>query len=208
MNFQEHWNNAYLRTEREKLGWFETDPEPSLSLINSLNLPASASVLDVGSGTGSLIPALLKKGFRNLTATDISDIALQQAEQLIKDEGDYTVKFVRDDITNPVSLREYAPFDLWHDRTVLHFMTTEQQRMGYLSSLDSLLVKGGYALIAVFAPDGAKKCSGLDTRNYDAPMLQELLGEKYSLIKSLNHLYIQPSDGLRPFTYTLFRKHG
>lgn len=56
-----------------------------------------------------------------------------------------------------MSLSEYAPFDLWHDRTVPYFITTEQQRMRYLSSLDSLLVKGGYALIAVFASEGAKK---------------------------------------------------
>jgi SAM-dependent methyltransferase len=207
MNFQEHWNNAYLRTEREKLGWFETAPEPSLSLIESLNLSRNAAILDVGSGTGSLIPSLLKKGYNSLTATDISDIALKQADELIRNLGFDNVRFVRDDISDPVILRNYGPFDLWHDRTVLHFMTTAEQRKGYLATLNSLLAEGGYALIAVFAPEGAKKCSGLETCNYDADMLRELLGEDYSLIKSMNYLYIQPSGGHRPFTYTLFRKN-
>lgn len=206
MNYQEHWNNAYLKTEREKLGWFETDPEPSLSLIESLNLSRNAAILDVGSGTGSLIPALLQKGYTRLTATDISNIALDQAKNLIKGQGYDKVCFVRDDISEPVALQESGPFDLWHDRTVLHFMTTPEQRKGYLASLNSLLTKGGYALIAVFAPEGAKKCSGLETCNYDADMLKQFLGSDFVLIKSVKHLYIQPSGGERPFTYAAFRK--
>ncbi len=39
-----------------------------------------------------------------------------------------------------------------------------------------MLSKDGYVVIAVFAPDDAKKCSVIYTRNYYAEKLQEFLG--------------------------------
>lgn len=45
---------------------------------------------------------------------------------------------------------------LWHDRALLHFLVEERDRAAYLSTLKAVLKLGGYAIIAVFSPEGAK----------------------------------------------------
>ncbi len=57
-------------------------------LIMSLILPKNAPILDAGSGTCSLLPSLLASEFNNVTATDINDVALAQAVQIIGSAGE------------------------------------------------------------------------------------------------------------------------
>ncbi len=116
------------------------------------------------------------------------------------------VKWIVDDITNPEYLTEPGIIDLWHDRTVLHFLTEENQKDGYLSTLKGLVKVGGYVIIAVFSLEGAKKCSGLDVVNYDHTMISQFLGDNFELMEHFPYLYIQPSGGERPYVYTLFRR--
>jgi hypothetical protein len=89
---------------------------------------------------------------------------------------------------------------------VLHFLTEENQRKGYLSTLKKLVKIGGYVIIAVFSLEGAKKCSGLNVLNYDHKMISQFIGCEFELLKHFPYLYVQPSGGVRPFVYTLFKR--
>jgi hypothetical protein len=89
---------------------------------------------------------------------------------------------------------------------VLHFLTEENQRKGYLSTLKKLVNVGGNVIIAVFSLEGAKKCSGLDVVNYDHKIISKFLGNEFELLEHLLYLYIQPSGGKRPYVYTLFQR--
>lgn len=208
INYKEHWNEVYSKSTINKLGWYEDSPKQSLDLIKKCNLKKDAIILDVGSGTTKLIEKLLKIGYTSILATDISEVALNKAKEQLLAEEAKSVKWIVDDITNPEHLNGLGAVDLWHDRTVLHFLTEKNQREGYLSTLKRLVKIGGYVIIAVFSLEGAKKCSGLDVINYDHIMIAKFLGNGFELLEYFPYLYIQPSGGERPYIYTLFKRES
>ncbi len=206
LDYKEHWNKIYSGKEINKLGWFEEAPKPSLDLIRKCELNKDAVILDVGSGATTLIENLLKDCYSNIIATDISEVALSIAQENLKKEEAKLVKWIVDDITKPKYLTEIDSIDLWHDRTVLHFLTEEKQKEGYISTLKTLVKSGGYVIIAVFSLEGAKKCSGLNVVNYNHKMIARFLGNEFKLLENFSYLYIQPSGGERPYIYTLFKR--
>ena len=151
LDYTEHWNNVYSKSEINKLGWYEESPKPSLKLIKKCNLKKDAVILDVGSGVTTLIEKLFEQGYNRIIATDISAVALSKAKEKLKTEKAKLVKWIVDDITNPEYLIQPGTIDLWHDRTVLHFLTEENQKDGYLSTLKGLVKVGGFVIIAVFS---------------------------------------------------------
>ena len=66
IDYKEHWNKVYSKSEINKLGWYEEIPQPSLDLIEKCNLNKDALILDVGSGTTTLLQRLLHNGFKNI----------------------------------------------------------------------------------------------------------------------------------------------
>jgi ubiquinone/menaquinone biosynthesis C-methylase UbiE len=203
-----HWDNVYSKSELDKLGWYEEIPRPSLELIKKCNLAKSSKLLDVGSGTTTLLEQLANEGYENITALDISKVALESAKRRITPNVKTKFSWIVGDISDSQIIENIPKVDLWHDRTVLHFLTDEKQQLGYLNNLRSLVKVGGYVIIAVFSLEGAKKCSGLDVKNYNQTMIAEFLGTEFDLIKHFPHTYIQPSGSERPYIYTLFqRKH-
>lgn len=208
INYKEHWNKVYSSDDMTSLGWYEDIPKPSLDLIAKCGLTKKAKILDVGSGATTLIDNLIQQGYKNIIALDISAIALDKLKSRLSKENSEFIQWVVDDITNSQKLDFSLKVDLWHDRTVLHFLTDEFRQAGYLSTLKKIVKKGGYVIIAVFSLEGAKKCSGLDVVNYDHKMISEFLGNDFELIKYLDHLYINPSGGKRPYVYTLFRRES
>lgn len=206
IDYKNHWDNVYLRSELDKLGWYEKDPKPSLDLIRSCNLEKSARILDVGSGATTLIKNLIKDSYSDITATDISQIALERAKNLLDINEIKNIRWIVDDITNPKNIYQLDSVDLWHDRTVLHFLLSENQQKGYLKTLKNLVRKGGFVIIAVFSLEGAKTCSGLNVKNYNHKMIEKYLGEDFKLQKYFSYLYKMPSGDLRPYIYLLFQR--
>lgn len=206
IDYREHWNKVYSSNEINNLGWYEEIPKPSLDLIAKCRLAKNAVILDVGSGATTLIDNLIQQGYKKIIASDISEIALEKLKVRLPKENSELVQWVVDDITNPQKLDFTLKVDLWHDRTVLHFLTEENQQTGYLSTLKKIVKKGGYVIIAVFTLEGAKKCSGLNVKNYDQKMISEFLGNDFELLEYFEYLYINPSGGERPYVYTLFRR--
>jgi cyclopropane fatty-acyl-phospholipid synthase-like methyltransferase len=206
-NMQEHWQGVYAEAETTKLGWYEAVPDKSLSLLSKCEIDKDDAILDVGCGASTLADALLDRGFSNVIATDLSAQALQKSQVRLGPVKASRVTWLVDDVTRPQHLTQLSGVAVWHDRAVLHFLLQEEQRQGYLRTLNAVLKPGGYAIIATFSLEGAKKCSGLDLHNYDEKMLADFLGQDYILHEHFNHTYYQPSGAPRPFVYTLFRKH-
>ncbi|GBD92137.1 N5-glutamine S-adenosyl-L-methionine-dependent methyltransferase [bacterium BMS3Abin04] len=206
IDYKKHWNEIYSKNDIKKLGWYEESAKPSLDLIQKCNLNKDAIILDVGSGATTLILELVNNCYKNIIATDISEAALTIAQNNLRDEEKELVKWIVDDITDPEYIKEIGAIDLWHDRTVLHFLTEEKQKEGYFSTLKHLVKIGGFVIIAVFALGGAQKCSGLDIVNYNHKMVSNFLGDNFKLLHYFPYLYIQPSGGERPYVYTLFQR--
>ena len=206
IDYKNHWDNVYAKSELNKLGWYEETPQPSLDLIRSCNVNKNAVILDIGSGMTTLIKNLIQDSYTNIIATDISEVALDKAKKLLDTKEAAKIRWIADDITNPKNILQINSVDLWHDRTVLHFLIEEKQRKGYLETLRKLVRKEGFVIIAVFSLEGAKKCSGLDVKNYDHKMIEEYLGKDFKLIKYFPYLYQMPSGNTRPYVYTLFQR--
>jgi len=205
-DFEKHWNNAYQKAPINSLGWYEEDPVPSMNLITECNLPNDALIFNAGVGAATLIELLLNKGYTNIIVNDIAVAALTELKNNLTEHKNTEVKFIVDDLTNPSELLKLKNVDLWHDRAVLHFFTTEEQQKAYFDLIRKVIKPKGYVILAEFNLDGAKKCSGLDVFNYNEDMLQERLGKGFKLLKSFNYTYTQPSGGLREFVYTLFQR--
>ena len=205
-DFEKHWNNAYRKTPIKSLGWYEEDPKPSLDLIDDCNLSENALIFNAGAGASTLINQLLSKCYSNVIVNDISAAALTELKMNLNIAKNSNLQFIVDDLTNPIELINLKNIDLWHDRAVLHFFTTEQQQKVYFDLIRKVLKPNGYVILAEFNLEGAKKCSGLDVVNYNEKMLQESLGNEFSLLKSFNYTYDQPSGNTREFIYTLFQR--
>ena len=206
LSIKDHWNKKYTETPITQLGWYESKPTPSIQLIENCAVPKDSGILDIGSGVSTLIGSLLDLGYSNLYAVDISDVALEKAKSLLRDERATQVHWIVDDITNPSALFQIRNVKVWHDRAVFHFLTDERQRQTYCSVLQKMIRSGGFIVIAAFAIDGATRCSGLPVQRYSAETLSEFLGGGYKLLECFNYSYLMPSGDLRPYVYTRFQK--
>lgn len=207
INYTEHWNAAYTKNPTEKLGWYEENSTKTLELIAKTALPKNASILNVGVGSSLLIDELLANGYTNLIANDLSEKSLDAIKERLGGAGE-NVSFLVDDLIQPTKLQELAPVDIWNDRAVLHFFLQKEEQQAYFDLLKKVVKPGGFAIIAVFATDGAEKCCGLPLQRYDEAMLQAHLGNDFELKEGFRYTFVNPYGGERPYVYTLFqRKH-
>ncbi|MGE5223312.1 MAG: class I SAM-dependent methyltransferase, partial [Omnitrophica WOR_2 bacterium] len=131
MNITEHWDRIYSSEPVQKLGWYETRPEPCLQLLEKCELSLEDPVLDVGAGASTFIDCLIEKGFRQVYALDISATALDRLKARLGEEKSRRVSWIVADITRPASLEQLKGIALWHDRALLHFLTREDRRLAY-----------------------------------------------------------------------------
>jgi len=206
-SIKEHWNEIYTYLDADELTWYEEIPEACISLLSKCHINKNESVLDVGAGESTFIDYLVNQGFNNIIAVDISEIALNKLKARFGKEKASLVRWIVDDITQPVQTRDLSDIAVWHDRAVLHFLLDEKQQHAYLSTLKKVVKKDGYVIIATFSLKGAKKCSGLDVKNYDQNMLAKFLGEDFSLLEFFDYTHYMPSGEPRPYIYTLFQKN-
>ncbi|VVB53698.1 Ubiquinone/menaquinone biosynthesis C-methyltransferase UbiE [uncultured archaeon] len=208
ISMKEHWNEIYEALDPDELTWYEEIPAPSIKLLSRCNINKDEPILDVGAGASTFIDYLIDQGFANIIAADISEIALDKLKERLGKEKAAKVRWIVDDITRPIHIQNLRDVAVWHDRAVLHFLLEEDQQQMYLSTLKKVIKKGGYVIIAAFSLKGAKKCSGLDVKNYDQNMLAEFLGEDFRLLEYFDYTYYMPSGKPRPYVYTLFQNKG
>ena len=68
-----HWETVFTTKSPNEVSWFQENPETSLNIIKSLNLPKTARIIDIGGGDSYLVDFLLQEGFENITVLDISE---------------------------------------------------------------------------------------------------------------------------------------
>ena len=206
LNLQKHWDKAYLNTSQEKLGWYEVDLSATLNLLAKAHLKKDAHILISGAGNTTLVDELVALGYTNLTATDISQVALDLLAKRIDNE---VVRYIVDDLTSPSLLNQLAPVDFWLDRAVLHFFTEKKDQDTYFDLLKRKVKGGGFVLLAEFSLTGRTKCSGLPVRRYSVAQFQAHLGAAFQLVESFDYAYEKPATGeVRPYVYGLFGRVG
>lgn len=204
-DYKLHWNKAFDKTDVNNLGWYEENPKPSLDLIKKCNLTIDSSILNVGAGATTLVDDLIKLGYKNIIANDLSSSALNKLKERLGSDSK-KLEWIEDDLTNPCKLNNLKDIDLWHDRAVLHFFNDKKDQDTYFDLIKKVVKKTGYVIIAAFHLNGASKCCGLPVHRYDENMLNERIGTDFELLESFEYTYLNPMGDPREYIYTLFKR--
>lgn len=206
-DIQQHWDAVYATRAVDQNGWWEPTPEASLRLIDRCNPAPDDPILDAGGGASTFVDAMLDRGHTNITVADISAVALERARERLGARA-ASVRWLVGDLSDASALAGVEGVAVWHDRAVLHFLTEEADREAYASIVRRVVRPGGHVALAAFALTGARECSSLRVRNYDAEMLQQVLGAGFRQVDAFEHLYINPFGSPRPYVYALFQREG
>ena len=200
MERQQHWESVWERSDPARVSWFQARPDASLRFIEAADLSRTASILDVGGGASSLVDSLLDDGYGHIGVLDLSAHAIALSRERLGDRAD-SVEWYVGDVT---SFRSPHPWDLWHDRAVLHFLTAPADQLAYRDALLKALAPAGQAVIASFGPDGPLKCSGLDVQRHGADSLQTLLGPELELVQDELIEHTTPGGTVQQFFFGRF----
>lgn len=173
----------------------------SLRMLDTAGVGPDASVVDIGGGASRLAATLLERGHGDVTVLDLSTVALDSSRR--GDRAELT-RWVRGDVRG---WRPERSFDVWHDRAVLHFLTTETDQARYRETLRAATAPGSIAVIATFAPDGPQQCSGLPVSRYTGEQIGGLLGPDWILVAETRDEHITPAGVMQPFTWVALRRN-
>ncbi len=198
---KKHWENIYSTKQLYEVSWYQPTPETSLNFIKELNIPKTASIIDIGGGDSFLVDNLLKLGYQNITVLDISKKAIERAKLRLGEKSE-NVKWIEADASNFTPTETY---DLWHDRAAFHFLTDENEIENYLKSAKKALKKEGSMIIGTFSNDGPKKCSGIEITQYS----EDTLPDRFSDFNKLNCRITEhetPFNTVQHFIFCTFKK--
>jgi SAM-dependent methyltransferase len=196
-----HWDAVYGGHPPPELSWYQERAATSLRLLE-LAEPGHGAVLDVGAGASPLVDALRLEGWPDVTVLDVSHEALDLVRARLGERAP-EVSFVVADLLSWEPDRAYR---VWHDRAVLHFLTTADERARYVEAATRAVAPGGALVVGVFATDGPSQCSGLPTVRYDAGTLAALFAPAFVLEHHEREEHVTPWGAVQPFTWAVLRR--
>lgn len=197
-----HWENIYRKRKSEELSWYQELPETSLNIINSLQVPPSKPVIDIGGGDSHLVDSLLSSGFTDISILDISLNALERSKSRLAERAQ-NVTWICEDVA---AFQPKSKYVLWHDRAVFHFLTTDTEVQHYVNAVSAGVEAGGYFVLGTFSEQGPEKCSGLDIRQYSREKILNLYGAGFSLVESFTTDHNTPSGAKQNFLFCVLKK--
>jgi len=202
MDRKNHWNEIYSTKNLNQLSWHQPIPEISLKLIKASQLQKDAAIIDVGGGDSLLIDHLLEQGYTNLTVLDISEKALERAQQRIGQKA-HLVHWINSDITlfDPPST-----YDLWHDRAVFHFLTTQNDIEKYKEVLRVGVKHNSHLIVGTFSEKGPERCSGIKIKKYTKELLAKEFQPEFETLKLYSDNHQTPFNTLQPFSFAHLKK--
>ncbi len=203
MDKQQHWQSVYTTRDVAHTSWFRPHLDESLRLIDALDLPKDAPIIDVGGGRATLVDDLLAREFDDVSVLDLSAAALAEARERLGARGD-AVRWLVADVTLAALPR--AHYGLWHDRAVFHFLIDADDRARYVANAARSVRAHGHAIVGCFSPDGPERCSGLPVRRYDAPALARAFAPAFAVFRHSHELHATPAGAVQPFTYVVLQR--
>jgi SAM-dependent methyltransferase len=199
---KDHWNHIHRTKAPDEVSWYQATPETSLGFFRELNIPLTASIIDIGGGGSRLVDNLLDLGFRDITVLDISEAAIDQTKQRLGDQAEL-VKWIVADVTH---FNPDAIYDVWHDRATFHFLTSDEEIAAYLAIPRQSIVRDGIMVIGTFSEAGPDTCSGLEVRRYSEESLAARLEPGFERIRCLTVDHVTPSGSVQNFLFCGFRR--
>jgi SAM-dependent methyltransferase len=203
-DLETYWDTVYAEGDATK-SWRQARPLPSLSAIRAaLRDETDAPIVDVGGGSSPLAGELVAAGYTDVSVLDVSAAALGLARQRMGDRAGRVTWIVADVLAWSPD-RGYA---LWHDRATLHFFVRDDDRHRYARVAGSAVAPGGYAVIATFAPDGPRTCSGLPVQRSSTQEIAALFADRFTLVSGDHEVHRTPGGVAQSFTWTVLRRRA
>ncbi len=168
------WNQRYIESNTP---WDSGVPSEELKQVIASGLIKPCRVFEIGCGTGTNAIFLAKSGFE-VTACDLSDVAIEKAKSKAEDSG-ASIAFIQADIAT----LEYdgAPFPFVFDRGTYHIVR-KGNLVGFQNTLKRLVEPGGcYLVLAGNANDDAPEGCG-PPRMTAAELCTELEFDAFDLV--------------------------
>lgn len=195
---KQHWEKVYETKAADAVSWYQPHLEKSLQLILSSAPSRTAQIIDVGGGESTLVDDLINAGYGNISVLDISQKAIDVCKNRLGDKSS-SVTWLAANILKAELPEKF--YDVWHDRAVFHFLTSEAQRLEYVHQVAKAVKTGGHVIVATFGPQGPEKCSGLTTMRYDADALHNEFGTRFRLVESATEMHNTPFGTTQQFLY-------
>lgn len=199
---KQYWEGIYSSKNYEETSWYQSKPEFSLNIIESLGLSHDEAIIDIGGGDSILAEALLQQGYSNISVLDIAENVIDRAKERLGKEA----KKIDWIVSNVTEFDPKQKYGFWHDRVTFHFLTEEEQIQQYLDILNKSIKENGYLMLATFSENGPEKCSGLPIKQYSAEEMEKLLEGQFETVRIQNIDHTTPWDAKQNFTIGLFRK--
>lgn len=200
MEKKAHWETVYQTKSPQEVSWTQEIPQTSLDLITSFPISTTDAIIDVGGGDSKLVDFLLEKGYENITVLDISEKAIQRAQQRLGELAK-KVTWVVSDITAFEPQQTYA---VWHDRAAFHFLTTSAEKQAYLKLVHQ--VAKGFLVIGTFSETGPLKCSGLEIQQYSSESLKKQFESHFDLLHAKEEDHKTPFNTTQNFIFGSFKR--
>jgi len=196
-----HWNTAYEAGDTTR-GWYQAEASMSVRLLQALDVPSEASLVDVGAGASVLVDDLTALGFTDITCVDHSPVGLAIARGRLGAAAGH-VTWIEADLLTWSPPRQY---DVWHDRAVLHFLLDQADVERYRTTLLAGTHPGSIAIMGVFGPEGPQMCAGLPVRRYSDEAVTALLGEDFERLGSEIADHVRPDGDTQQYLWTTARR--
>lgn len=203
MQTKPHWETVYTTKSADEVSWYQEHSQVSLNIIKRTGVTPQGNIIDVGGGASTLVDDLFTDGFQNLTVLDVSGAALRIAQERLGNRA-VNVTWIEADITRVTLLPHH--FDVWHDRAVFHFLTSQTDRARYVETVSSAVKPGGHVIVATFGLNGPLRCSGLDVIRYSPDGLHEEFGTLFELVEHTEEVHHTPFGTEQQFIYCYCRK--
>jgi SAM-dependent methyltransferase len=131
-----------LRYRTGDTPWETGRPSSELERVLAEDRIAACPALELGCGTGTNAVLLARRGF-DVTAVDVSPLAIERARQRAADAG-VRVRFLAADLVNAAALG--GPFYFFFDRGCYHIVRQENLQR-YLNTLGETLGPGATGLV-------------------------------------------------------------
>lgn len=202
MKKQEHWETVYQKKNYTEFSWFQETPTTSILFFESMQLPKSANIIDIGGGESRFVDYLLDAGYQNISVLDISATAIEKKKQALGDRAQQ-VKWIISDV---LDFKPTEQYDFWHDRATFHFLTQKEEVDKYIATVKQFVKPEGTLILSTFSENGPTKCSGLDIQQYSEQTLSERVEAFFTKIKCVVVDHITPSAAVQNFIFCSFKR--
>lgn len=199
---KQHWEKIYSTKNANEVSWYQAVPQTALHLIEEIQLPRTASIIDIGAGDSRLPDHLLQKGFTHITLLDISENAINKSKARLGEKASCIQWIVADVLQADLP----ATYDCWYDRAAFHFFTSAADIEAYRQKAAAAIKPGGYLIIGGFSEDGPAKCSGIPVTQYAETGLTSLFEPWFEKQSCFHVDHATPFGGLQNFIFCTFKR--